>query len=92
MEIITIPLRGELSHGDSMGNSSVIREGEIQVMSAGTGVIHSEVNSSKTDEVELLQIWVFPNKKSVAPRYEQIVLDKSKMANKFGQVLSPDIN
>lgn len=92
MEIITIPLRGELSHGDSMGNSSVIREGEIQVMSAGTGVIHSEVNSSKTDEVELLQIWVFPNKKSVAPRYEQIVLDRTKMANKFGQILSPDIN
>src|SRR6056300_1236904 len=72
MEIITIPLKGDLEHKDSMGNTAVIKEGEIQVMSAGTGVYHSEYNKNPDKEVKFLQIWVFPNKKNVQPRYDQI--------------------
>ena len=68
MEIITIPLHGDLEHKDSIGNSEVIREGEIQVMSAGTGVSHSEYNKDPDREISLLQLWIFPNKKNVTPR------------------------
>jgi redox-sensitive bicupin YhaK (pirin superfamily) len=71
MEIITIPLRGQLEHKDSMGNGSVITPGEVQVMSAGSGVMHSEFNPSKTEEVNLFQIWIFPEEKDVEPRYDQ---------------------
>ncbi|MEH0158050.1 pirin family protein [Limibacter armeniacum] len=90
MEIISIPLEGDLEHKDSMGNTTVIREGDIQVMSAGTGVHHSEYNKNKDKEVKFLQIWVFPDKKNVEPRYDQIKLDKEKMSNEFAQVLSPN--
>ncbi len=90
MEIITIPLTGELKHKDSMGNGSVIHAGEVQVMSAGTGVQHSEFNSSMTEELNLFQIWIFPNKRNVTPRYDQIRYDLSFMKNQFVQVVSPD--
>jgi quercetin 2,3-dioxygenase len=88
MEIITIPLSGPLAHKDSMGNSSTIQEGEIQVMSAGSGVRHSEFNPSN-DFTNLFQIWIFPNKSNVEPRYDQIKIDFSKMENNFLQLISP---
>ncbi|RIJ46791.1 pirin family protein [Maribellus luteus] len=90
MEIITIPLEGDLRHRDNMGNEEVIREGDVQVMSAGTGVFHSEFNHSQEKKVELLQIWVFPNKKNVQPRYDQISIRDIFKSNEFYQVLSPD--
>jgi len=90
MEIITIPLHGSLAHKDSMGNSSVITTGEIQVMSAGTGIYHSEFNADPQIPVKLLQIWIFPNKKNVEPRYDQIKLDKLEKRNTLTQILSPN--
>ena len=92
MEIISIPLEGELQHKDSMHNVAVIKKGEVQVMSAGTGVFHSEFNKNKDKEVKLLQIWIFPNKKGVEPRYGQISLKELKKENEFYQILSPDPN
>lgn len=89
MEIITIPLVGALKHRDSMGNEATITAGEIQVMSAGTGIQHSEFNATNS-ELNLFQIWVFPNKKNVTPRYDQQLLDTAKMKNNFAQILSPD--
>ncbi len=71
MEIVTIPLSGALRHEDSMGNKGVIRAGEFQAMSAGTGVLHSEVNASETEPVHLLQLWIWPNRQNPAPRYKQ---------------------
>lgn len=90
MEIISIPLSGDLEHEDSMGNKAVIKEGEIQAMSAGTGIFHSEYNASKTDEVKFLQIWIFPREKDVTPRYDQILLPDLSKANTLHQVLSPN--
>ncbi len=90
MEIITIPLEGDLKHEDSMGNGSIIKRGDVQVMSAGTGIFHSEFNANENKAVKLLQIWLFPNKKSVTPRYDQISLDASKGINQFQQILSPN--
>ena len=90
MEIISIPLEGDLEHKDSMGNVAVIKEGDVQVMSAGTGIFHSEYNKNKDKEVKFLQIWVFPNKKNVEPRYDQISLAEIEKANSFYQVLSPN--
>ena len=90
MEIISIPLEGDLIHRDDMGNTEVIKSGDIQVMSAGTGVMHSEYNNNPDKPVKFLQIWVFPNKKSVTPRYDQITLDTSDRKNKLQQVLSPN--
>ena len=92
MEIISIPLSGDLKHKDSMGNETVIKQGDVQVMSAGTGIAHSEMNANKDKEVKFLQIWVFPNKKNVQPRYGQITLDISKMNNNLLQVVSPNEN
>lgn len=92
MEIITIPLQGALAHKDSMGNSAVVQHGDIQVMSAGTGIQHSEVNASKDEAVKLLQIWLFPNKKNVTPRYGQLTLDTAERHNNFQQILSPDLD
>jgi redox-sensitive bicupin YhaK (pirin superfamily) len=92
MEIISIPLEGDLEHKDSMGNTAVIKNGDIQIMSAGTGITHSEYNRNKTAEVKFLQIWVFPNKKNVTPRYDQITLNAADRHNKFQQILSPDPN
>lgn len=90
MEIISIPLEGDLEHKDSMGNVAVIKNGEIQVMSAGTGIQHSEYNKSKDAAVKFLQIWVFPNKKNVTPRYDQIPLLLEDRKNKLQQILSPN--
>ena len=89
MEIISIPLTGDLEHKDSMGNVAVIREGEIQVMSAGTGITHSEYNPNTDREGKFLQIWVFPREKGVEPRYDQISLSEIKKENELYQVLSP---
>ncbi len=90
MEIISIPLKGALEHKDSMGNLQVINEGDIQVMSAGTGIFHSEYNRNKDKEGKFLQIWVFPNKINVIPRYDQITLDPSDKVNKLQQIVSPN--
>ena len=90
MEIISIPLEGDLEHKDSMGNISVIRHGDIQVMSSGTGIFHSEYNKNSDRQVKFLQIWIFPNKKNVTPRYDQITLSFGDRHNKLQQVLSPD--
>lgn len=90
MEIISIPLDGDLEHKDSMGNTTVIKEGDIQVMSAGTGVQHSEYNKNADKEVKFLQIWIFPKHKDVEPRYDQISLDSVKQVNELYQVLSPN--
>lgn len=92
MEIITIPLEGDLAHKDNMGNSSVIKQGDIQVMSAGTGVYHSEFNPNEALETNLFQIWVFPNKKNVEPRYDQLSIREVAEENKFYQILSPNKN
>jgi redox-sensitive bicupin YhaK (pirin superfamily) len=90
MEIISIPLEGDLEHKDSMGNVSVIKQGDIQVMSAGTGITHSEYNKNKDKPVKFLQIWVIPNLRNVKPRYDQITLNHSDRHNKLQQILSPD--
>lgn len=89
MEIISIPLEGDLEHKDSMGNTTVIRNGDIQVMSAGTGIYHSEYNKNADQQVKFLQIWIFPNKKNVTPRYDQISLLPENRKNKLQQILSP---
>ncbi|RNL86322.1 pirin family protein [Sinomicrobium pectinilyticum] len=90
MEIITIPLRGDLEHKDSMGNTGRIKNGEIQVMSAGTGIFHSEYNPNKDKETNLLQIWLFPDKRNVEPRYDQISIEDYRKKNELYQVVSPD--
>ena len=90
MEIISIPLEGDLEHKDSMGTTAVIRKGEIQVMSAGTGVMHSEYNKNKDELVKFLQIWVIPNKMNVTPRYDQISIKENEKINDFQQILSPN--
>lgn len=92
MEIISIPLEGDLEHKDSMGNITVIKNGDIQVMSAGSGIQHSEYNKNKDKPVKFLQIWVYPNKKNVTPRYDQITLKEEDRHNKLQQILSPDPN
>ncbi|MBL0911512.1 MAG: pirin family protein [Bacteroidia bacterium] len=92
MEIISIPLYGDLEHKDSMGNSTVIREGDIQVMSAGTGIFHSEYNKNADKEVRFLQIWLFPDKKNVKPRYDQVAIRDLYVKNELVQVLSPNEN
>ncbi len=89
MEIISIPLEGDLEHKDSMGNTTVIKNGDVQVMSAGTGIQHSEYNKNSNKPVKFLQIWVLPNAKNVTPRYDQITLKTSDRKNKFQQILSP---
>ena len=90
MEIISIPLEGDLEHRDSMGNTAVIRKGDIQVMSAGSGITHSEYNKNKDQKVKFLQIWVIPNKQNVSPRYDQITLNEQDRVNKLQQILSPN--
>lgn len=90
MEIVSIPLEGDLQHMDNMGNSTVIREGDVQVMSAGTGIQHSEYNKNNDRPVKFLQIWIIPNKTNVEPRYDQISLKDIEKKNAFYQVLSPN--
>lgn len=90
MEIITFILEGALEHKDSMGNTSVIKPGEIQRMTAGTGVTHSEFNPSKKDMVHLLQIWILPNQKGLEPSYEQQAIEPQKKTNRLALIASPD--
>ncbi len=90
MEIISIVMEGELEHKDSMGTVSRIKEGDVQVMSAGSGVSHSEYNASDTLPVRFLQIWIFPNQKNVSPRYDQISLENSNLNDQFHQIVSPN--
>lgn len=90
MEIVSIPLSGDLEHKDSMDNHAVIREGDVQVMSAGTGIFHSEYNLNNDKEVKFLQIWIFPDRKNLTPRYDQISLRDVEKENEFYQILSPN--
>ena len=90
MEIISIPLEGDLEHKDSMGNTTVIKQGDIQAMSAGTGVQHSEKNKNRDKQVKFLQIWIIPNKQNVEPKYDHITLDSETLKNRFQQILSPN--
>ena len=90
MEIISIPLEGDLEHKDSMGNVTTIKEGDVQVMSAGTGISHSEYNKNEDKDVKFLQIWIFPKKKNLNPRYDQISIRDIEKDNEFYQVLSPN--
>lgn len=90
MEIISIPLSGDLEHQDSMGNKTVIREGDVQIMSAGTGVMHSEKNHNANEDVRFLQIWVFPNERDLTPTYDQITMDLADQRDRLQCVVSPD--
>lgn len=90
MEIISIPLKGSLKHRDSMGNETVIEPGEIQVMSAGTGIYHTEYNKNENDPVQFLQIWLYPDQRNVTPRYDQKRFSEADAYNKLQQILSPD--
>lgn len=90
MEIVSIPLKGSLEHKDSMGNGSVIRSGDIQQMSAGTGVQHSEFNPSPNQEVNFLQIWIFPKEKNISPAYGQLTVSEEERKNVWQLVVSPD--
>ena len=89
MEIITIPLSGQLEHKDSMGNTGVISHGEVQVMSAGTGIQHSEKNKNSKEFLKLLQIWLFPSEKNVEPRYDQKAFDLAAAKNSLLNIVSP---
>ncbi len=90
MEIITIPQAGILEHKDSMGNVAQLKTGEVQVMSAGTGVTHSEYNASSTEELRLFQIWIIPRTSGIEPRYDEIKLDPELQNNKWQTLASPD--
>ena len=89
MEIISIPISGALSHKDSMNNQRSIEVGEVQVMSAGTGLTHSEFNDSSTDEVNFLQLWIFPEQQNVTPYYNQKKFESTERKNKFQSLISP---
>ena len=89
MEIITIPLIGGLQHKDSMGNQATVSFGEVQVMSAGSGIEHSEMNSSKTDATKTLQLWIFSEKQNIEPRYDQKSFDIENQMNTFVEIVSP---
>ena len=90
MEIISIPLRGSLEHGDNTGGHGIIKSGEVQIMSAGSGIAHSEKNASRTDEVNFLQVWVFPKEKNIQPRYDQKLFSADDRINKFQTVVAPE--
>jgi quercetin 2,3-dioxygenase len=90
MEIITVILEGAIEHKDSMGHSEILKKGEVQVMSAGTGIKHSEYNASKSELLSLFQIWIFPDKQDVTPRYAQQAYDISKTKNNFLEIVTPN--
>lgn len=90
MEIITIPLEGDLEHKDSMGNTAVIKKGDIQILSAGTGIKHSEYNKNTDQPIKLLQIWVLPEVRNIVPSYDQISLSLADRHNKLQQIVSPN--
>jgi redox-sensitive bicupin YhaK (pirin superfamily) len=89
MEIISIALKGDLQHRDSMGNTSVIRENDIQVMSAGSGITHSEMNANSDREVEFLQIWIIPQEHNVSPRYDQTRIEPAAIKNRWATLVAP---
>jgi len=89
MEIISIPLSGDLEHKDSMGNTTVIKQNDVQIMSAGTGVQHSEYNKNKGEKVNFLQLWIFPKVRNITPRYDQKTFDPNERVNKLQQIVSP---
>lgn len=91
MEIVTIPLEGKLAHKDSTGNEGIILKGDVQIMSAGTGIRHSEYNASATEKAKLLQIWVFPKLKNIKPVYDQKTFDLKDRKNSWQVVVSPDV-
>jgi redox-sensitive bicupin YhaK (pirin superfamily) len=90
MEIITIPLEGGLTHRDSMGSHATVSFGEVQVMSAGTGITHSEMNASESDQAKTLQLWIFPDKENVTPRYDQKKFDLEASKNTLVNIVSPE--
>lgn len=90
MEIVTVPLSGALQHKDNTGGEGVIKAGDVQIMSAGTGVQHSEFNASKTEEATLFQVWIFPKEKNIKPRYDQRSFDINERINKWQVVVSPE--
>ena len=92
MEIISIPLKGALEHGDNTGGHGIIQSGEVQIMSAGSGIAHSERNASKVEDVNFLQIWVFPKERNIKPRYDQKLFGAEDRINKFQAVVSPEKN
>lgn len=92
MEIVSIPLSGALAHKDSTGNEHVINTGDVQIMSAGSGLYHSEYNASQKEEVNFLQIWVFPKERDIQPGYDQKTFSKAERKNKFQAVVSPEKN
>lgn len=90
MEIISIPLKGSLAHKDSTGTDGIIKTGDVQIMSAGSGIHHSEFNASKTEEINFLQLWIIPKERNIKPRYEQKTFNASDRNNKWQIVVSPD--
>ena len=90
MEIVSIPLSGDLEHKDSTGRHEIIRQGDVQIMSAGSGIAHSEMNANKDKEVKFLQIWVFPKEKNITPRYEQKTFAPAERLNVIKTVVAPD--
>ncbi len=90
MEIVSIPLSGDLEHRDSTGRHAIIRQGDVQIMSAGSGIAHSEMNANKDQEVKFLQIWVFPKKQDITPRYEQKTFAPADRHNVIKTVVAPD--
>lgn len=90
MEIVTVVLSGQLEHRDSMGNTAIIRPGEVQRMTAGSGVTHSEYNASKSEWVHLLQIWILPNRQGLKPSYEQKRFEAAGRKDRWRLVCSPD--
>ncbi len=90
MEIVSIPLEGDLHHKDSTGRDEIIKQGDVQIMSAGSGIAHSETNANRDKEVKFLQIWVFPKKRNIEPRYEQKTFKPEDRLNQLLTVVAPD--
>ncbi|HWB24222.1 MAG TPA: pirin family protein [Chitinophagaceae bacterium] len=90
MEIVSIPLSGDLEHKDSTGRNEIIRQGDVQIMSAGSGIAHSEMNANKNKDVKFLQVWVFPKEQNIAPRYEQKTFSHEGRHNSIQTVVAPD--
>lgn len=90
MEIVSIPLEGDLHHRDSTGRDRIIQQGDVQIMSAGSGITHSEMNGRRDAEVKFLQIWVYPKERNIEPRYDQKSFSRDERMNRWQTVVSPD--
>ena len=88
MEIISIPLQGSLAHSDSTGNEGIISTGDVQIMSAGSGIQHAEYNASETELVNFLQLWIFPKERNISPRYDQLTFNKEQLRNRLYNIVS----